>query len=164
MREGKTETEKGTARSETPSQGLLTGRFEHALDPKKRLTLPATWWHSMGRPGYVYVMPDANNRCLTLSPPQEMEARMGELRQKALFDPVATRALRTIGENSEQLLFDVQRRLRIGDRLLRYAELTAQVVLIGAVNRIQLWAPEHCESLQEVDPEKLREACQLVGF
>jgi len=147
-----------------PQQGMLMGRMEHALDPKKRLTIPASWRDVMASPAYVYVIPDPNEKCLTIVPPHEMEGRLQALRQKALFDPDATRALKTIGENSEQLSLDVQGRIRICDRLLQYAGLVSQVVMIGAVNRIQLWAPEGCSTSETVDPAKLGTACRLVGF
>jgi len=145
-------------------QGMLLGRVEHALDPKRRLTLPAIWREVMGTPAYVYVIPDPNSPCLNVLPPAEMEGRLAALRQKALFDPDATQALKTIGESSEQLMLDVQGRIRICDRLLRFADLSAQVVMIGAVNRVQLWAPAACKASEDVDQAKLGAACRLVNF
>ena len=40
--------------------GPLAGTFEHALDPRKRVTIPAVWLEVMCSPAYVYVMPDVN--------------------------------------------------------------------------------------------------------
>ena len=121
--------------------GLLVGRFDHALDPKRRLTVPAGWRDLMGAPPYVYVFPDPNEKCLNLIPPAEMEGRLEKLRQRALFDKRASVALRVFGENAEQAVVDVQGRIRIRDRLLAFAQLTDTVVMIGAMNRVQLWSP-----------------------
>ena len=51
--------------------GVLVGRFDHALDPKRRLTIPAEWRSVMGAPDFVYVFPDPAEPCLDLIPPAE---------------------------------------------------------------------------------------------
>ena len=126
----------------TVSSNALMGVFEHALDPKKRLTIPSGWRTAMGEPDFVYVMRDRNGRCLDLLPKAEMETLLAKLREKALFDPALTKAAMLIGANSEQLMIDVQGRIRISDRLLQFANLTTTVTMAGAVRMIKLWNPE----------------------
>ena len=144
--------------------GLLVGRFDHALDPKRRLTVPAGWRDLMGAPAYVYVFPDPNEKCLNLIPPAEMEGRLEKLRQRALFDKSASAALRVFGENAEQATVDVQGRIRIKDRLLAFAKLTDTVVMIGAMNRVQLWSPESRPEAETVDQAALAAACEALDF
>ena len=144
--------------------GLLVGRFDHAMDPKKRLTVPAGWRDLMGAPPYVYIMPDPSERCLNLIPPAEMEGRLEKLRQRALFDKKASVSLRVIGENSEQVMLDVQGRIRVSDRLLAFAQLGDTVAMIGSMNRIQLWSPALMPVAEEIDQSKLAEACEALEF
>ena len=47
-----------------------------------------------------------------------------------------------IGANSEQLMLDVQGRIRISDKLLQFANLTTTVVMAGSVRMAKLWNPE----------------------
>lgn len=148
----------------TAGPGLLVGRFDHALDPKRRLTVPAGWRDLMGSPAYVYVFPDPNEKCLNLIPPAEMEGRLEKLRQRALFDKNASSALRVFGENAEQAVVDVQGRIRIKDRLLAFAKLTDTVVMIGAMNRVQLWSPELRPEAETVDQAALAAACEALAF
>lgn len=144
--------------------GLLVGRFDHALDPKRRLTVPAGWRDLMGSPAYVYVFPDPNETCLNLIPPIEMEGRLEKLRQRALFDKQASLALRVFGENAEQAMLDVQGRIRIKDRLLGFAGLKDKVVMIGAMNRVQLWSPALQPESEKVDQAALVAACASLNF
>lgn len=144
--------------------GLLVGRFDHALDTKRRFTIPADWRDLMGKPAYVYIMPDPREKCLNLLPPLEMEGRLEKLRQRALFDKSASAALRTLGENSEQVMLDVQGRIRIKDRLLKFALLEEKVVMLGALNRVQLWSPALRPEDAEIDQGKLAEACEALEF
>ncbi len=137
---------------------FLLGRFDHALDPKKRLTIPAGWRDLMGNPKYLFVLPDPSEPCLTIMPFDEMQMLLGSLRKKSYFDRKLIAALRTIGANSEQLSFDVQGRIRISDRLLKYANLQKAVTLVGAVNRIQLWDPAQVPVSEEIDVDGLNDA------
>ena len=130
------------AESTGGGKGFLLGRYDHALDPKKRFTIPAGWRQILGDPQYVFVMPDNAKKCLNIIPQEEMEARLEKLREKALFDPRLSNALRIIGANSEQLALDVQGRIRISDKLLQFANLTTTVVMAGSVRMAKLWNPE----------------------
>ena len=142
----------------------LMGEFVHALDPKKRLTIPSEWRRAMGNPDFVYVMRDRNGKCLNLLPKAEMEMLLAKLRQKALFDPALTKAAMLIGANSEQLMIDVQGRIRISDKLLQFANLTTTVAMLGAVRMIQLWDPAVLPPVDEVDQAGLGEALAIAGF
>jgi len=135
-------TVKSVAVSTPASSGVLMGCFEHALDPKKRLTVPSEWRETLGGPGYVYVMRDPSGKCLNLVPSDEMDIRLAKLREKALFDPALNRALMTIGANSQQLRLDSQGRIRIADELLQFAKLTTTVTMVGSVRMVKLWNPK----------------------
>lgn len=148
----------------TAGQGFLVGRFDHAMDPKRRFTIPAGWRDLMGSPAYVYIIPDPTETCLNLLPPAEMEGRLDKLRQRALFDKGASVALRVLGENSEQVMLDVQGRIRIKDRLLKFAMLEEKVVMIGALNRVQLWSPTLRPDVETINQTQLEEAYSVLNF
>ena len=120
---------------------MMLGRFPHRLDPKRRVTIPATLRAMMGHPSYLYVMPDLNNlRCLNIFPPEELESRLTRLREAALSDGKVAGFLTHVGAISETVDVDVQGRIRIRERLLEYAGIGKDAVLIGAMTRIQLWS------------------------
>ena len=152
------------AESTGGGKGFLLGRYDHALDPKKRFTIPAGWRQILGDPEYVFVMPDNAKKCLNIIPQEEMEARLEKLREKALFDPRLSNALRIIGANSEQLALDVQGRIRISDKLLQFANLTTTVAMVGAVRKIELWKPEALPPEDKVDQAEFGEALMAAGF
>lgn len=118
----------------------------------------------MGDPEYVYVMPDRTEKCLNLIPRAEMEARLEKLREKALFDPALNRALQAIGANSEQLMLDVQGRIRVCDKLLQFANLTTTVAMVGSVRMIKLWSPDALAPEAKVDQKALDAALDAAGF
>ena len=155
--------ESGTEEVKSAVSSVLVGRFEHALDPKKRFTIPSEWRYALGDPDYVYVMPDPVDRCLDLIPAVEMESKLEKLREKALFDPQYAAALQTIGANSDQLVLDSQGRIRVSDRLLRFANLTTTVAMLGSVRMIKLYEPSAAPPI-ELDQQHLASALAAVGF
>ena len=152
------------AESTGGGKGFLLGRYDHALDPKKRFTIPAGWRQILGDPQYVFVMPDNAKQCLNIIPQEEMEARLAKLREKALFDPALNQVLQTIGSNSEMPPVDGQGRIRISDKLLQFANLTTTVAMVGAVSKIELWNPEALPPDDKVDQTEFGEALLVAGF
>jgi division/cell wall cluster transcriptional repressor MraZ len=151
-------------KAESVRSSVLVGRYDHALDPKKRFTIPREWRDAMGNPDYVYVMPDPSEKCLDLIPAVEMETRLQKLREKALFDPQCNRALQVIGANSDQLTLDVQGRIRVRDKLLQFANLTTTVAMVGSVRMIKLWDPSALVPEDVIEQDELANALKKVGF
>jgi len=144
--------------------GVLVGRCDHALDPKRRLTIPSGWRRTMGNPDFVYVMPDRKEKCLNLMPKAEMDVLLGKIREKALFDPALNRVFQVIGSMSEQLDLDVQGRIRISDKLLQFANLTTTVAMVGSFRMVKLWNPEALTPCDAVDAGALDEALSAAGL
>ena len=142
----------------------LVGRFDHALDPKRRLTRPSVWRKAMGNPDFVYAMPDRKLRCVNLMPKAEMDVLLGKIRERALFDPALNRVFQVIGSMSEQLDLDVQGRIRVSDKLLQYANLTTTVAMVGSLRMIKLWDPAVLSPAGDVNASELDAALLAAGL
>ena len=142
----------------------LVGRFDHALDPKRRLTIPSVWRKAMGNPDFVYAMPDRKLRCVNLMPKAEMDVLLGKIRERALFDPALNRVFQVIGSMSEQLDLDVQGRIRVSDKLLQYANLTTTVAMVGSLRKIKLWDPAVLSPAGDVNASELDAALLAAGL
>jgi MraZ protein len=140
---------------------VLVGQFEHALDAKKRLTVPAGWREQLG--GYVYVFPNPHDKCLFLIPAAEMESRIATLNPKVTDQPTNA-LLARLGRSMEQCGIDSQGRIRIRDSLLQYAGLTDAVVMIGAARKVELWAAAADRGGDAVDAAALAAVCEKLDF
>ena len=154
--------EKCTAEVKSSWSGALVGRFDHALDPKKRFTIPSEWRASLGN--VVYVMPDRRERCLNLYSQEEMDVFLEQLRQKALLDPALNRAYQTIGAMSELLPFDGQGRIRVSDKLLQFANLTTTVAIVGSVRMLKVYNPAMLGPEDEIDIDGLDADLAAAGM
>ena len=144
--------------------GSLLGRFPHRLDPKRRITIPSTLRNRMGNPCYVYAMPDlVKLNCINIFAPDEIESRLNKLRAAALTDKRTSDFVTWVGSISETLDIDTQGRIRIGDKLLQRIGVDRDLVLIGAFNRVQVWAKDHAPD-EEVAFENFADAAKDFGF
>lgn len=159
-----TSTISTTGAGATGELGLFVGTVTHSLDPKKRLTIPSGWRTIVGQPTSVYVLPDFRNKCLNVFPAHEMLHKLARLREHSMADQKAMQFARMLGEASDLLTWDSQGRIRVNDRQLAFAGLVDQIVMVGALNRFELWSPENRVSMPELDQSGLEEAAQYVGF
>ena len=150
------------AESTGPESGVLWGRHDFALDPKKRLTIPSEWRGVFG--SVVYVMPDRKEKCINLYPKAEMDVFLDQLRQKALLDPALNKVYSMIGAVSQTLAFDVQGRIRICDKLLQFANLTTTVAMVGSFRMIKLYSPEVLPPENEVNMDEIDAALTAAGL
>lgn len=149
--------------AEAGALGMFVGEFRHALDPKRRLTIPSAWRALVAGPKSLYVLPDFHARCLNIFPADAMARKLEKIRRHSMSDRKAMDFARRLGSVSELVPWDVQGRIRIKDKLLEFAGLDDQVVMIGALDRIELWSPDQ-QPIVDIDQEGLAEAGRYVDF
>jgi MraZ protein len=145
-------------------QGVFVSSFKHSLDPKKRLTIPAEWREQVGDPSSLYVLPDVHHKCLCVFTASEMMHRIQSMREHGVADKKARFFARVLASQSDLVTWDSQGRIRIKDDLLAFANLSEQVVLVGAFDRFEIWNPDLYREASAMDGDSLRDAAQYVGF
>ena len=116
---------------------MLLGKYEHTIDEKNRLTLPARFRETF-REGAVLTR--GMDGCLAIYPRDDWE-RLAESRLAAL-DPLSRE-----GRELERYFYsgatesepDRQGRVVIPLRLAEYARLDREVVVAGVRDRLEVW-------------------------
>lgn len=141
------------------------GRFQHALDGKKRLTIPSAWRDLVGPPAQLVALPSLSEKCIWVYPARDWNVRLAQLRKVSSADEAVRHVLRMVASRSEMLTWDAAGRLRVSDDSLKHAGLTGQVVLVGAFERFELWEPEQWKLQEEaVDSTVMLKAFQSTGL
>ncbi len=154
-----------TAESAAPLTGLFVSQFRHALDPKRRITIPAPWREVIGQPPQVFVLPSVTDPCVVVYPARFMSDRIERIRKLSMADDKARQFLRTLASRSELLSWDVQGRIRVKDELLAHAHITDEVMLVSHFDGFELWNPRHWEAAaRRVTPRDLRMGSKQIGF
>ena len=114
------------------------GRYEHTLDVKGRVILPARFRNSFGSQAYLSQYQD---RCLALWTPEEFEKRMAEMERLQDEGPTERNLARVWASRSAEVEIDRQGRVAIPTYLREFARLDGGVLVNGAINRIEVWNP-----------------------
>jgi len=117
---------------------LLTGTFPRTLDDKKRLALPKKWRDQMGDPGTLYLTPGPD-QSLWLYSEVELERVARQLDIAPAADADARVFRRLFFAQAEMVELDRTGRLLVPDRLMQFAQLTTEVVLLGVRDHLELW-------------------------
>jgi transcriptional regulator MraZ len=118
---------------------MLLGEYEHTLDPKGRLAIPAKFRAALGDGAVVTPGLDG---CLTVYPKKEWEKLAEKLAALPINEPNARSFSRQIFSGAADIESDKQNRILLPLRLRQYANLTGSALVVGNYNRIEIWNKE----------------------
>ena len=131
-------------------QGFF-GTFEHTLDGKGRVILPAKFRSQFEHGGYLTQFSDG---CLALWPPAEFERQADEMKERGRNGRSDRNAARYWASATQDLEIDRQGRLVVPARMREFAGLETDVMVVGVFDRVELWNPGRW--LERVGPEEQR--------
>ncbi len=114
---------------------MFVGTFEHSLDEKGRLVLPAAFRHDLAPGGFVGQL----DRCLGVWSPEGFEDLVSRLNDRVKAREVNPMSLRALTANAADVKPDGQGRIFIPQRLRDFAGIGREAVVIGAFDRIEIW-------------------------
>lgn len=118
---------------------IFLGEFEHALDERGRLAVPAKF--RSGLAGGV-VITRGFDRCLVLWPIDEWRQFSERVTQPSFLHADVRRVQRLLFSGATDTTPDRLGRILIPAFLRGYAELEDTAVIIGVHNRIEVWNPD----------------------
>lgn len=121
------------------------GRYEHSLDNKGRVILPAKLRVHFSQPGFL--TPHLEG-CLALWTSEEFEKEIDVRLAQAEGDPVERNRVREWSAAVFEAEIDRQGRMPVPAHLRTYAGLEQEVLIVGMINRVELWAPRAWEAKQ----------------
>ena len=138
----------------------MTGQYQHAIDSKGRLFIPAKLREELGDTFYVTMGIDS---CLSVYS-EESWNRFSEKFESLPY--TKTRAMRPLFANAAKCEPDAQGRILIPAKLRTYAGLKKDVVVIGVSNRAEIWNADAWNKLEteELNPENLSAVMEELGF
>ena len=138
----------------------VTGTYEHSIDAKGRLFIPAKLREELGVSFYLAMGVDA---CLAIYPLSTWE----RFTEKFASLPMSqSRAMRTLFANAAKCELDNQGRIVIPQKLRKYAGLEKDAVIIGVNDRAEIWAADawRAQEEEEMTPEKMSACMAQLGF
>ena len=137
-----------------------TGTYEHSLDAKGRLFIPAQLRKELGETLYLTMGVDA---CLALYPQESWDVFTEKFNSLPMSQ---SKLMRPLFANAAKCEPDAQGRIVVPQKLRAYAGLDKDAVIIGVHNRAEIWSRDKWQAQEdeEMTPEKMTEIMANLGF
>ncbi|MEW5957234.1 MAG: division/cell wall cluster transcriptional repressor MraZ [Chloroflexota bacterium] len=132
---------------------MFFGEFEHTIDGKGRLTIPAKFRDEL-ESGVVVTR--GLDGCLWAYTRSEWEQVAEKISQLPATNPNARNFARFMFSSASDSIPDRQGRVLIPQNLRDYAGINSDTTIIGVMNRIEIWSPDRWKSIisqVEGDPD-----------
>jgi mraZ protein len=144
---------------------FLTGEFRHALDDRGRVAIPARFRLRLGQGATLARWLDG---CLAIFPADAWEELAAKLQALPTTNAAARQFGRFMSSGAVEVELDKQGRVLVPSYLREYAGIeSGEVVVVGALNRLEIWAPSAWEPYRskiEDEPEALAEHLADLGI
>ncbi|HUS13780.1 MAG TPA: division/cell wall cluster transcriptional repressor MraZ [Chloroflexia bacterium] len=124
---------------------MFLGRFDHVLDEKGRLAIPARFRSGLQE---GMVLTRGTDRCLYLFPESAWTGIAARLDALPMGDPNARNLRRAAFAAAEPVELDKQGRVVVSERLRSYAGLTGAVAVVGMNTYIEIWEQGAWDALE----------------
>jgi MraZ protein len=139
---------------------MFRGRYEHALDEKGRLALPASFRKELAVSGdeELCVTKHLSSPCLVVYARKDWDAFVEKVGSKSRFDPAMMLLRRLYVGNMSPCSVDKVGRVLLTQELRAYAELDREVVISGQGDTAELWSPARWQAdveAKRMEPESM---------
>ena len=148
-------------------QAVFSGRFDHALDEKGRISVPARFRDVLQAQGHdrLYITNHVleGERCLALYPPREWDELVARIREKARFDRNVQLFQTFYIGGAHEVESDRQGRILIPGKLREFARLAREATFSAQIDHFQLWDKGVLERVLKLAEDKLIEDPEFFG-
>jgi MraZ protein len=138
--------------------------YEHGVDEKRRLQIPAKWRPSKPNVEFTLIVwpKSKEGPCLRGLPPGQMAKTLREIDAMSNSDPSKVVLKRFIGSESVQVALDKAGRICLPDAMASAAGIKEKAMLVGLLDRFEIWNPERYEKVRASDAVMAQEAFKMM--
>lgn len=125
---------------------MFLGEFEHSIDDKGRVAVPARFREELGE---GMVLTRGFDACLQAFPRHVWQQLSQKVSSLSLGSPEARNLRRILFSNAAEVEVDRQGRILVPQNLREYAGLAEQVVITGMDTYFELWAADRWQAVME---------------
>ena len=125
---------------------MLIGEYQHGIDTKGRVFIPAKLREDLGE---KFIISKGIGNCLFVFPATEWANFSSKLRTLPIADKAAQGFLRMLFASACECELDKQGRTLIPQRLREFAGIKEEAVVIGVMSRAEIWSKENWDAYNE---------------
>lgn len=142
---------------------MFYGEFEHALDRKSRVIIPAKFREAL-KENFVerFFITRGLDTCLFLFTEEEWKKQEQKFKGMSFTKQEARRFNRVFFSGASEVICDRQGRIVIPQYLKEFAQIQKEVVIIGVSNRIEIWSKLKWKEFYENSRETFEETAEKL--
>ena len=150
--------------TENMEPSYYNSRFRHGVDEKRRVQIPAKWRPEKAAVELTLILwpREGVGACVRVLPPTQMAKLMQSIDEMPNNDPKKVVLKRIIGSDSAQASVDKAGRICLPDEMARGAGIKNEAVLVGLLDRFEIWNPERYGKVQAADAALAPDAFRLM--
>ena len=130
----------------------FTGEYNNSLDQKNRINIPARLRKALDPVNdKTFVLTKGFDPCLMLYPLEDWSQVESQLIKLGSIKGKYRSFVRSITRYAIAVQYDSQGRIQISDKLLSYSSIKKDAVVIGMINKIEIWDPSILETQDKND-------------
>ncbi len=137
---------------------MFRGEYSHSIDPKGRLIIPAKFREDLGE---EFVVTKELGGCLSIYPAQGWKAFEEKL---SALPRSKANIVRFFSGSAVDSGLDKQGRVQLSAALKEYADLEKEVVIVGVLERVEIWDKEKWIANNTVAEENIQLDMDELGF
>jgi MraZ protein len=144
---------------------MFRGQFKYSIDAKGRVSIPAKLRKQVSSESNdTFVMTQGVVKCIEVYPLDEWKVFEERLLQLNQFEPKQARFTRMLLQHASEDNLDSQSRILVPQKLIEYAGIEKEVLILGVLKKIELWNPAIYENyLKQSDEEYEQMAAKVMG-
>lgn len=140
---------------------MFTGEFEHSVDAKNRIFVPAKFREELGET--FVVARDIRGQRLKIFSLEGWQEYIAPI--MAQERRLSEKAIRYLHRNASQVSPDAQGRIILSKELLEYAGITKEAVIVGCSNYAEIWSAENYRAeIGDEDVDAIRSELEKLGL
>ncbi|MCD8324917.1 MAG: division/cell wall cluster transcriptional repressor MraZ [Clostridiales bacterium] len=140
---------------------MFKGEYSHSVDAKGRIIMPAKFREILGE---EFVVTKGLDGCLFVYPNEEWENIENKFKELPHATKEARRFSRFFFAGAADCEVDKQGRVLIPSALREFAGLEKEVILVGVLNRIEIWNKERWQENELDDMDEIAEHMADLGL
>ena len=134
----------------TLTKNTFIGEYPYSLDTKGRVNVPAKFRQSLSKDNKsTFVITRGMDSCIYVYPLIQWKKIEDSLRDISSLSKIHRTFVRSTSRYASSSTYDKQGRITLTPSLIEYAKIEKEVLIIGMVNKMEIWNPKQLKETEE---------------
>ena len=151
----------------TLTNNTFTGEYAYSLDSKGRVNIPAKFRQALSEDNEnTFVIARGMDPCIWVYPLAQWKEIETNLRSLSSLSKIHRTFVRNTARYASPSTYDKQGRITLTPSLIEYARLEKNALIIGMVNKMEIWNPVQMDKTDKetikIDPAAYDELAEKI--